>query len=187
MLKLKLQYFGHLMWRANSLEKALMLGKIEGRRGRGQQRIKCLDNITNSMNMNLSKLWQLVKHREAWPTAVHGVTNSQTWLSNWTATTIKNKSGYYILKKIEFCSWRWKASKKPTKNNFKFSVLCRLEWGWNKFWVCQTRCSPHISLNYMQNSVYMSVYFSYRIYLYNLTHNLSGTMIQESFTDVYIR
>ena len=76
MLKLKLQYSGHLMGRADSLEKALMLGKIEGRRRSRQQRMKWYDNITDSMDMKLSKLWQIVKDREAWSAAVHGVTKS---------------------------------------------------------------------------------------------------------------
>ena len=128
MQQLKLQYFGHLMQRTDSLEKTLMLGKIEGRRRKGRQKVRWLDGITDSMEMGLGGLQELVMDRETWCAVVHGITKSRTQLNDW--TELNNRALFLILNRYSFKSWWWGGGSNifSLKSQDKWSHCHHLRW-----------------------------------------------------------
>ena len=142
MLKLKLYYFGHLMRRADSLQRTLMLGKIEGRRKRGRQRMRWLDGIIDSMDMGLGGLWELVMDREVWHAVVHGVTKSQTRLSNWTELNWTCLNPAPVVGKAISCTSLF------VFHSFKTAFLCRFMKA--NYVICSIYKFNHIHIFYLQ-------------------------------------
>ena len=144
-LKLKLQYFGHLLWRADSLKKTLMLVKIEGRRRRGQQRTRWMDSITDLMDMSLSRLQEMVRDGEAWSAEVYGVAKSQTRLSDWTRTILKIQKVVCLVAESRLTLFNPKDCSPPGSSVYGILQTRLLEWvtipfsrvsSWSRVWYC---------------------------------------------------